>query len=85
MTNKSPDELSIMSPEQIAAWKEEERRHVFGDNYKTDRQGRPIESGLGSPGNETFQHFQALERAEGKAAADSARQRANKRAGADRW
>jgi hypothetical protein len=53
MTTKSPDELSIMTPEQIKAWREEERRHVFGDNYKTDRNGKPIEAGIGAPGNES--------------------------------
>ena len=85
MTTKSPDELSIMTPEEIAAWREQEKRHVFGDNYRTDRNGRPIEQGIGAAGNESVNRFLALEKAEGKAAADAARMRANKRAGVDRW
>ena len=85
MTTKSPDELSIMTPEQIAEYKRAELLNVFGHDVKFDRQGRPIEQGIGSIGNESHNHFLALEKYEGKAAADAARQRANKRLGMDRW
>jgi hypothetical protein len=85
MTTKSPDELSIMSPEAIAAWRREEEVNVFGVGFRRDRNGRPIEQGLGSPANPTEQSFRALERSEGAAAAASARQKANKAAGVDRW
>ena len=54
----------------------EMRNRVFGAGYRTDRNGKPIERGIGAPGNETEQHFAALEKYEGKAAADAARARA---------
>ena len=85
MTTKSPDELSIMTPEQIAEWRRQEEVNVFGAGFKRDRNGRPVEQGIGAPGNESVNHFLALEKAEGKAAADVARQRSNKRLGMERW
>ena len=81
MTTKSPDELSIMTPEQIKAYLDDEARHVFGENYRRDRQGRPLEQGIGAPGNETETHFAALERAEGAAVAAEARRKAAARQG----
>lgn len=39
--------------------KNEETR-VFGVNPKRDRKGRPIEDGIGSKGNETTNHFDAM-------------------------
>jgi len=33
---------------------------VFGVGHKTDDKGKPIEQGMGSPGNETYQHKEAL-------------------------
>jgi hypothetical protein len=85
MTTRTPGELAQMTPEEIAAWREAERRTVFGENYRTDRLGKPIETGIGSPGQESHNHFTALEKYEGKAAADAARARANKLAGTNRW
>ena len=43
--------------------------------YKTDKNGKPIERGIGAPGHETEAHYAALEKYEGKAAADAARTR----------
>jgi len=49
---------------------------VFGVNYRTDKFGNPLESGIGSPGNpHNATHYQALEKAEGKLSADAARER----------
>jgi hypothetical protein len=64
MVNKSPTELSLMSPEEIAAWREQERQHVFGFGYKVDGNGKPIEQGIGSKGNESVNHFAAMKKAE---------------------
>ena len=60
--------------------KEEARRlaleDVFGVAFKTDKFGNPLESGIGSPGNpHNATHYQALEKGEGKIAADAARER----------
>ena len=85
MTTLSPEEWAILSPEQRTEHKKAELLNVFGHDVKFDRNGKPIEQGLGSASNPTVQHFQALERAEGKAAADAARAKANKLAGTDRF
>jgi hypothetical protein len=45
---------------------------VWGFDYKTDRQGRPIQQGVGSPGHETGNHFAAIRRWEGQAAWEAA-------------
>jgi len=40
---------------------EAERKNVFGYRYKIDpKTGQPLQDGLGSPGNETIGHFDAL-------------------------
>src|SRR6266481_1229595 len=59
-----------MSPKEA---RERVRQDVFGVGYKTDRHGNPIEQGFGSAARPTDQHFRALEKAEGKEAADKAR------------
>jgi hypothetical protein len=35
-------------------------KKVFGDDVKLDENGRPIEQGIGSKGNETLSHYAAL-------------------------
>jgi hypothetical protein len=57
-------------------------RRVFGNDVQFDRQGRALERGIGSAANPTENHFMALEKYEGKAAADAARAAAAKRKGA---
>jgi hypothetical protein len=65
-----------MRNEIIAAAEKIARQDVFGVDYKTDRHGNVLESGIGSVGNpNNATHFQALEKAEGRAAADAARER----------
>jgi hypothetical protein len=73
-----PEELAAMTPAERQAQARFVQNHVFGFDHRTDRSGRPIEQGLGSPSNPGEQHFAALERAEGAAAANLARQRAAK-------
>ncbi len=34
-------------------------RDVFGEGHKTDKEGKPIEQGLGAAGNVTAQHIEA--------------------------
>jgi hypothetical protein len=54
---------------------------VFGVGFRRDRSGRPVEQGIGSPGHETEQHYDALSRYEGQSAADVARAKAKARGG----
>ena len=49
---------------------------VFGVGHKTDKHGNPMEQGIGAPGNESEQHFQAILKYEGPAAEQAARERA---------
>lgn len=73
MTTKTQEEIDAMTPEEIAAWRANEERTVFGYDFQRNRQGQPVEQGIGSPGHETENHFKALEKAEGRAVADRAR------------
>jgi hypothetical protein len=57
------------------------RQEVFGVGYKVDSNGNPIEQGRGSLFNPTEHHFAAIEKREGKAAADRARREASERRG----
>jgi hypothetical protein len=42
------------------AGEEADRKAVFGFDYQTDRNGEPIEQGIGSRGHETLNHFNAM-------------------------
>ena|ERR1700761_1302780 len=44
--------------------KEATARFVFGHDAKKDSKGNFVEQGLGAPGNESANHFQALRKAE---------------------
>jgi hypothetical protein len=72
------EEIQAMTPEQRAVYDEEQRKTVFGFDYKKDASGRPLEQGIGSPGHETENHYAALAKAEGQAAVDAARLRSKK-------
>lgn len=54
-------------------------RRVFGDEVQFDRHGKPIEQGIGSAANPSENHFIALAKNEGQAAADAARAAVAKR------
>ena len=45
---------------------EEVRKSVYGVNYKRDKKGAPIGVGVGSPGNESIGHFQAIRKYQGE-------------------
>jgi hypothetical protein len=51
---------------------------VFGIGYKTDKHGRPIESGIGSDSNITEQHIAAVRKYEGESAAQAVQARAER-------
>jgi hypothetical protein len=77
------EKIPANAPPEVRARMMEEARHkaeedVFGVGFKRDARGKPIEQGIGAPGNETEHHFIALEKSEGKESADRARARAAK-------
>jgi hypothetical protein len=77
MTSKTPAEIAAMDPEERAKWDQDELNHVYGVGFQRDRRGKPVEQGRGSASNPTEQHFQALERYEGREVAVRARKAAN--------
>jgi len=42
-----------LPPDAIKQYYADERRNVFGFDHKVDRNNKPIEQGIGSPGNQT--------------------------------
>jgi hypothetical protein len=67
------DEWDELTPAEKKQHLEDEAKNVFGHDHKKDRHGKPIEQGIGSPGNLSEQHFAALARAESQEVADKAR------------
>lgn len=63
---------------QLRAEAEEQALNdVFGRGWKRGRNGEILEQGIGAAGNphNHISHYQSLEKAEGKLAADAARER----------
>jgi hypothetical protein len=64
----------LLTREECLAYaKQREEEAVFGKGFQRDKHGRPISQGIGSVANPSETHFQAIEKYEGKAAADKAR------------
>ena len=57
-------EKALLTPEQLRNWEAEKERQMFGDGFKRDRHGNPIEQGIGSDGHETANHFRAMRESE---------------------
>lgn len=55
-----------MTPQERAVLPELLRRNNFGVDYQVDADGEPIEQGIGAPGHETMNHFNAMRGREGK-------------------
>lgn len=55
------EELAALSPAELRTYRAVQEANVFGHDHKKDAQGRPIEQGIGSPGNENINHVRALE------------------------
>lgn len=72
MVTKTLEELEVMTPEQIAAHRADEELTVFGRNklgepsFTRDKNGAPVEQGIGAPGRETGNHFVAIRKYEGE-------------------
>jgi hypothetical protein len=68
VVNKTFEELDEMRaeiaagtlpPDAIKQYYADERRNVFGFDHKVDRSGKPIEQGIGSPGNQSRNSIEA--------------------------
>ncbi len=77
MVTKTPEELAALSPAELKQYLLDEEMTVFGRNkldepaYKKVK-GKPVERGIGSPGNETQNHFAAIRKYEGEEAYQAA-------------
>lgn len=56
---KTQEEIDEMTPAELRAYRDELRRDVFGHDSKTDRKGKPIEQGIGSPAHPTRNSIEA--------------------------
>jgi hypothetical protein len=52
----------LLPPDAIERHFEDERKAVFGENYKRDANGNPIEQGIGSAANPSRQSIEAYRR-----------------------
>lgn len=68
MVTLTVQELEVLTPEEKAAHLAAEEVTTFGTGFKRDRDGAPIEQGIGSPGRETKNHLQSIRRYEGEEA-----------------
>ena len=71
--NYSSSEKADWSPSAHKYHKDLCENQIFGVGFKRDKDGRPIEQGLGSPGNENENHFRSIGVYEGKDAEKAAR------------
>jgi hypothetical protein len=65
MVHRRFEEIAEMDEDERAAYFEGERKAVFGDNYKLGKDGRPVESGIGSASQPTINSMAALLASEG--------------------
>jgi hypothetical protein len=55
-------ELAQLDPTQLAKYRQRQKELVYGEDFKSDANGNPIEQGVGSSHRQTSQHLEALER-----------------------
>jgi hypothetical protein len=74
MVTLTQEERSGMTVEELKVHQADEELTVFGRNklgepaFKRDRDGKPVEQGVGSPGNEGQNHFASIRKYEGEEA-----------------
>jgi hypothetical protein len=66
MVTLSPAEWEELTPEEQRAHQAQEDRIVFGHDFQRDRNGNPIEVGVGSPGNPSINSLAAIRKWEGE-------------------
>lgn len=79
MVSLTPEERGNMTPAELKAHQAEEDKVVFGHDFKKVK-GHPVEQGIGSPGRETPNHFNAIRKYEGEEAYQKAVAAAKKKA-----
>ncbi len=57
------DQVASMPPDVRKAYEMAAARYTFGNDVQFDAKGKPIENGIGSPGNMTAQAREALAKA----------------------
>lgn len=62
MVHKTPKELAQLTPAELKQYEIGEANAVFGVGHKHDREGNPIEQGMGSYAHPTLQDVVATER-----------------------
>lgn len=72
MVTKTQEEWDAMNLQERKEHMAAEEKIVFGTDFKKVK-GKPVEQGIGAPGRESDNHFRAIEKYEGKEAADKAR------------
>jgi hypothetical protein len=72
MVTLSPSEFELLTPDERKAHLAAEEKIVFGQTFQRDRNGAPIEVGIGSPGRESVNHMQSILKYEGREAYDAA-------------
>jgi hypothetical protein len=72
MVTLTIEEFDELTPAERKAHLANEEKIVFGADAPKQK-GKPVEQGIGSPGNENENHFAAIEKYEGKTVADAAR------------
>jgi hypothetical protein len=77
MVTLTIEEFDELTPAERKAHLANEEKIVFGADAPK-KKGQPVEQGIGAPGNESENHFRAIEQAEGKEVADRARAAAAK-------
>jgi hypothetical protein len=64
--------VEAMPPEETQAYFACEEKIVFGHDFQRDRNGAPIEVGIGSPGRESVNHMASILKYEGQEAYQAA-------------
>jgi hypothetical protein len=59
---KTQEEIDAMTPAELKAYAIEQQKTVFGQDHKIDRDGNPIEQGLGSAAQPTHNSVEAYRR-----------------------
>jgi hypothetical protein len=72
MVTKTIEEMEALTPEERVAHFAAEEKIVFGQNFQRDRNGIPVENGVGAPGRESLNHLTALRKYEGEDAYQTA-------------
>jgi hypothetical protein len=72
MVTLTQEEFQVLGPEERKAHLAAEEKIVFGQNFERDRNGRPVEAGIGSPAQQSINSLAAIRKWEGEEAYQAA-------------